>query len=467
VSRSAAVEGDLPLIAVPALFLKSDPPHISAEALEESLFSGANSLHAFWAEASGGRLEVTGEVTPWVRTSYTLEEVVGDSYGLGSDTKVGEYLVEALTLVDPDVDFGQYDNDGPDNIPNSGDDNGVVDAIAFYFLEVAASCGGPGIWPHFYGIGPRTGSAYETDDLRPDGSHVRIDPYFIQSIADCSGTQLGSVGTIAHESGHLLGLPDLYHQAEGLLPEQRRWVVGCWSLMAAGSWGCGPIDNPAPFSGPTHPGAWEKKQMGWLDEIVTVVDVEVAEVTLGPVETTRRILELPLGSDERLLIEYRDTVSFDRELPAAGVLVYAVNDTVPFRPDPVAPPVYRVKLLEADNDSALVETYAQGGDRGVAGDAYGVLGPGSLTDLTEPSTRHNGGLGAASGVRIYSITLENGGARIVLSTAPISLQRLLGPLLLDEENALTEAEEGYLDASNNENGRFDVGDLRAYLQRNP
>ncbi len=409
---------------------------------------------------------MTGQAAPWVRTSLTLEEVVGDNYGLGGTNKVGEYLVEALTLVDDMIDFGQYDNDGPDNVPNSGDDNGVVDAIAFYFLEVAASCGGPGIWPHFYSIGGRVGSDFETNDLRPNGTPVKVGPYFIQSIADCSGTQLGSIGTIAHESGHLLGLPDLYHQAEGLLPEERRWVVGCWSLMAAGSWGCGPIDNPAPFSGPTQPGAWEKKRMGWLDEIQTIGDVEIAEITLAPVGTSRRILEVPLSAAERLLIEYRDTVRFDRELPAAGVLVYAVNDTVPFKPEPTDPPVYGVKLLEADGDSALVETYVQGGDRGVAGDAYGVLGPGALTDLTEPSTRHNGGLAAPSGVNIYRITLENGVARIVLSTAPISLRRLLAPLLLDEANPLTEAEREYLDASNNGNGRFDVGDLRAYLQRN-
>jgi hypothetical protein len=28
------------------------------------------------------------------------------------------YVAEVVQLVDPDYDFSQYDNDGPDNVPN-------------------------------------------------------------------------------------------------------------------------------------------------------------------------------------------------------------------------------------------------------------------------------------------------------------------------------------------------------------
>jgi hypothetical protein len=37
--------------------------------------------------------------------------------------------------------------------------------------------------------------------------------------------------------------------------------------------------------------------------------------------------------------------------------------------------------------------------------------------------------------------------------------------LLDDLNELSDAEKAYLDDLNNQNGRYDVGDLRAYLQR--
>jgi len=463
-----AVAGNLPVVAIPALFSDSPDPQFSSQDLSRVLFDGPaeqGTLRQYYAEVSGGRLNIAGAVTPWVRTSLTRAEVVGGSYGLGGDARVGEYLVEALTLVDSATDFGLFDNDGPDNIPNSGDDNGIVDAVAFYFLEVSASCGGPGIWPHFSGITPWTGQPFETNDLRPDSTPVRIDPYFIQSISDCSGNQISSIHTIAHELGHLIGLPDLYHPVDGILPEQRRWVVGCWSLMAAGAWGCGEVGTSSPWPRPSHMGAWEKRRLGWLDEIQQVPQAEFQRITIPPVQTTGRILELPYGDDERLLVEYRAHVGFDEYLPAEGVLVYRINDTIPFRPCSECPPHYRVMLLEADNDSTLVETRAQGGSRGEPGDAYGALGPGALTGVTEPSTRRDLGLGEETGINIYQITVAQGTAQLLLSTAPISLTRLLGPLLLDESNLLHRVEENYLDELNNRNGRYDVGDLRAHLQR--
>jgi M6 family metalloprotease-like protein len=469
IALSQPVAGDMPLVAVPALFSDSPDPHVSAEELRRTLFTGPaadGTLREYYAEVSGGLLNVAGDATHWVRTSLTREEVVGSQWGLGGDARVGEYLVEALSQVDPLTDFGQFDNDGPDNIPNSGDDNGVVDAIAFYFLEIAASCGGPGIWPHFWGISAATGQAFETDDQRPDGTPVIIDPYFIQSIVDCAGMSIAPITTIAHEFGHLLGLPDFYHPVDGLLPEQRRWVVGCWSLMAAGAWGCGPVDQPrVNWRKPTHLGAWEKKRLGWLNQIEQLGEVELAEITLPPVQTSGRILEVPIGEAERLLIEYRDRIGFDANLPAAGVLVQRVNDTLPFRPCAECLPVYRVQLLEADGDSSLVKTHPQGGNRGEPGDSYGALSADALTYLTEPSTRLNAGLGEESGVNIYEVLLAGGSAQLLVSTGTISLARLLGPLLLDGTDPLTGQEQDFLDQANNRNGRYDVGDLRAYLQR--
>jgi M6 family metalloprotease-like protein len=469
IAANQPVAGDLPFVAIPALFSDSPDPVYTADDLSRILFDGPaedGTLTEFYAEVSGERLNIYGEVGPWVRTSLTLTEVVGSEYGLGDDARVGEYMVDALTQVDPSIDFSLYDNDGPDNVPNSGDDDGYVDAIAFYFPAISASCGGPGIWPHFWGISgwrPDQG-AFVTDDARAGGGSIKIDAYFIQSIVSCDGTEITPNTTVAHELGHNLGLPDLYHAVYGVLASQRRWVVGCWSLMAAGAWGCGTSDRDG-WRRPTHMGAWEKKYLGWLDEIVVVPQTELLEVTLPPVRTSGEILEIPLGVDERLLIEYRERNGFDLGLPAAGVLIYRINDTVPFRPCAECVPIYRVQLIEADGDSTLLKTIPEGGSRGEAGDAFGALAAGRLTAATEPSTRLDGGLGASSRVNIYEVTLEDGVAHLVVSTVPIAVERVVGPFLLDNLNELTDLEEAYLDDLNNQNGQYDVGDLRAYLLR--
>ncbi|UCC47465.1 MAG: M6 family metalloprotease domain-containing protein [Gemmatimonadota bacterium] len=468
IAAAQPVAGEMPVVVIPALFADSpDPyPYVTADELQRVLFDGPaeeGTLVEYYAEVSGGRLRLYGEVLPWVSTNLTLAEVVGGNYGIGGDSRVSDYLVEALTLLDPTTDFGRFDNDGPDDLPNSGDDDGVVDAVAFEFLEIAASCGGPGIWPHFSRISNWRGDPFVTDDPRPGGGFVRLDPYFIQSAVNCDGTDVQPITTIAHELGHLLGLPDLYHPVYGILPEQRRWVVGCWSLMAAGAWGCGDVAR-SEWKRPTHVGAWEKQQLGWLDQVRGVPAGELQELMLAPVQTAREILEIPLGEPERLLVEYRQRISFDRDLPAEGVLIYRINDTIPFRPCRDCAPLYRVMLVEADGNGTLVRTAPEGGNRGEPGDAFGAFRQGKFTGFTNPSTRLNAALGDESDVSIYRITLEDGAARLVLSTAPISLARLLGPLLLDGANRLSGLEERYLDARNNQNKRYDVGDLRAYLQ---
>ena len=44
-------------------------------------------------------------------------------------TGFGEFLTFGLDRADSLVDFGEFDNDGPDGLPNSGDDDGVVDFL--------------------------------------------------------------------------------------------------------------------------------------------------------------------------------------------------------------------------------------------------------------------------------------------------------------------------------------------------
>jgi immune inhibitor A len=471
---SAALEGSLRIAVILALFSDSPVPHVTQEELQRVLFDGPyehGTVTEYYDEASGGRFALRGDVLPWVRTNLTMEEVVGGEYGLGEDAQTQAYLVEALDLADATVDFGLFDNDGPDGTPNSGDDDGAVDAVAFEFLEVAATCGGPGIWPHRWRIESWTDStgAYVTDDPRSGGGAIVVNDYIVQSVVDCGGVEPQKATTIAHEMGHVLGLPDLYDRSLGRLPEQRRWVVGCWSLMAAGAWGCGTDDRVA-WLRPTQLGAWEKEQLGWLAQVEEVSGVLDREYTLAPVLGSERVLKIPLergemaDTNEYLLVEYRTREGFDLDLPASGVLVTHIDPQIPGnRPCDTCAQAYRVALLEADGNNSLRRTFLEGGNRGEAGDAWGVAGPGLVTNDTYPSTRLT--FGAPSPVTIHEISVEGSVATITISSVDVVLERLVRGLLHPTASLLAAEEQEYYDRQGNGNGQYDVGDLRAYLQR--
>ena len=142
-------------------------------------------------------------------------------------------------------------------------------------------------------------------------------------------------------------------------------------------------------------------------EVVLVgPDVRDQEFVLSPVQTSGRSLRVPLGTGEYLQLEYRPQSGFDIGLPASGVLIYHIDLTRPLYPSVNGPRIYRVKLVEADGDSALVRTAIEGGNRGVAADAWAVNTTGRFTPVTSPQLRRNSGV--LSTVTIHSIAIAGG-----------------------------------------------------------
>jgi hypothetical protein len=317
------------------------------------------------------------------------------------------------------------------------------------------------VWPHRSAIRGWTGQAYQSNDPRPNGQPVLVDDYIIQSAVDCDGLPQ-NIATIAHETGHAFGLPDFYDPTAGLLPQQRRWVLGCWTLMAAGSWGCGDGSTFGKVTTPSHMGAYEKLSLGWVQRTLTEPGWK-REYVLDPVQTSGRILQVPLRSqDEYLLLEYRPQTGFDTGLPAAGVLVYHIQPGLPLRPCATCARLYRVGLVEGDGDGALIRTALEGGDRGAPGDIFG--GTRTLGDNTTPALRLNSG--ARSNV-LLEMSVTGGQARIRVSTMPtVGREALLQPFL-STGAAPTADELLALDTFGNGNGRYDIGDLSAYARSRP
>ena len=459
------------LLVLPALFSDSEEPHITREMIQASLFHGPapyGTITEAYAEMSRGEFTLLGDVLPWVRTSRPMEVVVGSSNGLGSDADLGPYFVDALQLADEATDFGLYDNDGPDNVPNSGDDDGFIDAMAFEFLEIAGSCGGPSIWPHRSGLAPRNdGEPYTTNDPRPDGGFIQVDGYIVQGATDCGGENVQIANVIVHEYGHVLGLPDFYHSTADGGAAGRRWILGCWALMAAGVWGCGPVPEDRVPYGPSHMSARNKNVLGWLDFTeVGLEPVSNREYVLDPVQTSGDALRIHLDQSGReyLLVEYRAQVGFDHGIPADGVLIYHQDLGAATRPNPGSGNPYFLALLEQDDNDGLIRNSFEGGNRGEAGDAWGVGGvPNELSSITSPSTRLNDG--SVTEVAFHSIVVEDGQARITLSTQlVVEEQRIVQFFLEPNSHPLSLLELAYVDSEGKRNGRLDVGDLRRWLR---
>ena len=339
---------------------EADTLHHPPAAYDSLLFSEGiwptGSMKDFYIENSYGQFNFSGEPSPHPASGRAWHSIPG-SYDYWSEyygfAHSGELAEEAVKAADPYVDFGKFDNDGPDGIPNSGDDDGAIDAV--YVVHA-----GPGyeeyhcgkIWSHM------SVTYYETDDASANGGRIVLMRYSIQPEEKCSGLLI-TMGVFAHEYGHILGLPDLYdydYDSRG---------VGKWSIMAAGSWNGG-------GASPAHFDAWCKSQLGWVKP-VRITDYKV-NAELPAVEFTPTVYRLWTDGDttgsQYFLVENRRQLGlFDSKLSGEGLLIYHVDDNKRNNNDEYIPgehPPYhhfRVAVEQADGNFEL-ERNASSGDPG-------------------------------------------------------------------------------------------------------
>ena len=77
IQQGEPLTGTMPVAIILALFADSPEPHISTEQIQTAMFDGPSpfgTVREFYSEASGGRFTVTGQTTPWVRTSLTMAD---------------------------------------------------------------------------------------------------------------------------------------------------------------------------------------------------------------------------------------------------------------------------------------------------------------------------------------------------------------------------------------------------------
>lgn len=363
-------------------------------------------LRTFYEELSNTLFSIRGSAIGWValgsaESTYTgspgacpsnpfgtnnCNGLFGTSFGLMQNA-----LREALLHADSTIDFGQFDNDGPDGIPNSGDDDGVVDAALFLHPSMDGACltqTNNHLWSHRSAL-TATGTAYTTNDNRTGGQKIIVNDYILQSglgsfgVSPCDSSAIMKIGTAAHELGHILALPDLY-DTQG--PTEG---IGEFGLMASGNYTTG--ESPARYD------AWSLQQMGWTTVRPLTTN---GTYTVGPVPTADTVFYVSVQGanprNEYFLIENRQEVQADSAMLrfhcavsgdppgcGGGLLIYHVDGlkecmiTTCGNNDMNAGPIHGLVVEEADGLRNLWGDVA-GRNRGDGGDPY----PGTSADST-------------------------------------------------------------------------------------
>jgi M6 family metalloprotease-like protein len=138
---------------------------------------------------------------------------------------------------------------------------------------------------------------------------IRADGTAIHSWAWLATGSLQRLPFVAiHETGHLLGLPDLYNQRNP--SSQHRWDV-----MTAAPGGGGMF-------------AWHRWKLGWIDggQIVCLSRKGTLTATLAPIERAggKKAIVSRIGG-EVLVVEVRRALAEDASICKNGVLVYRVD----------------------------------------------------------------------------------------------------------------------------------------------
>ncbi|GLX79128.1 hypothetical protein tinsulaeT_24680 [Thalassotalea insulae] len=315
------------------------------------------SIRDLYLENSYGQFQLNSTVYAWITLSQTEAYYAN---GQSGDQTLWEGLREALTELDQTVNFNDFDSDG----------DGTIDAIAFLHSGYGAEWGGTDadgasqndrIWSHRWAM---QSSAWTSEE------GVTVNDYHISpALWSTSGTEIGRIGVIAHETGHFFGLPDLYDTDGGGAG------IGSFGLMA-NSW-----DFQGTQYCPPHFSPWSKTQLGWYSPQIISSD---GEYSLRQAEQNPDVYKITKGfpNGEYLLVENRQNSGFDCTVPQGGLAIWHIDEQTGHNTEgypgqrrwPENGNHYQVALLQADGAYEL----EKGTNRGDAGDVFHGQGNNTL-----------------------------------------------------------------------------------------
>ena len=278
----------------------------------------------YFADQSNGsyrpQFDVYGPVTLSRNVAYygTDKDTGDPEEDEGDDQYATDAVAEACILANQQysgLNFADYDSDS----------DGYVDFVYVIYAGKGQADGGAAttIWPHNWSVQSAITSGYCTytkAQCTIDGK--KLDNYAMSG--ELSGSSLGGIGTLCHEFGHVMGLPDLYDTEYGT--NYKNGVTpGDWNIMDGGSYNgdghCPPNYDP-----------WQKYFFGWVTPVNLATDGK--NITLYPNGTegyqsyqinSANQLQTATTAGVNYYIENRQKQGWDAFVPTSGMLVCKIN----------------------------------------------------------------------------------------------------------------------------------------------
>jgi M6 family metalloprotease-like protein len=256
----------------------------------------------YYQEISFGQCSISGIVSGWYNLGHTVAYYGTDGATSGKTDDVDDdgdndsyrLVDDAITAADPFVDFSSYGHIMVVHAGNGQESSGISTDI----WSVRWS------WTGHFVTDEKTFNSCSIVPETQDGDVDRC------------------VGVIAHEFGHDIGLPDLYHV--GHVGEDD--FVDEWGLMASGSWN----GIPAGAS-PAHPMAYCKIQLEWLTNYYEFESDSAYNVIIADQETYTtgfQAIKIITSTSSYYLVELRSNYGNDAYLPSTGVLISYCDESL-------------------------------------------------------------------------------------------------------------------------------------------
>ncbi len=334
-------------------------------------FKPFESMREYYRRASGGKLEIEGNVVGWIRMSKdrstyepTYPSGANDIEKAHIDNQALFDLVsEALDQVDSSTDFTKYDND------NDGD----IDLITIMYA------GPDNGWGGFWWAYRWVFFVNDASNKKFDGK--RLKQFVFQFVEPRAQTDFDP-RTLIHEYGHALGLPDYYDYQSGIGPDG----------------GVGGLDIMAGNKG--NHNALSRWLLDWIEPLV-ITPNNPGKVTLVPSGSNQAgvkavavfpgLVQTNTPGQELFVIENRFQVGNDAgksDMPNTGLLVWHVeatpnNNDDDFRYDNSFTDRKLVRLVRAHTDKDFLD-----GENAASQDYY-VPGK-EFTPTSVPSSKGYG-----------------------------------------------------------------------------